>query len=108
MDMTTNTTNVTVDNLKDFQNGTAGGLTCFGVMNMPALDEYPYGPGFDWAALVSNSSSTSNTSSSGTTSTKSAPSATSAGANAAKKVSLAPLMVLPFTLALAIGAAGIA
>lgn len=66
MDTAFNTTNVTISNLSEFENGTAGGLTCFSVMEMPPLDEYPYGPGFGWSAVQVNASSMSSAISSST------------------------------------------
>jgi hypothetical protein len=55
IDRSFNTTNVTLDDVSSFENGTAPGLTCFSVMDAPPLDEYPYGPDFDWAALAGSS-----------------------------------------------------
>lgn len=107
--MITNTTNVTIENMSDFVNGTAGGLTCFGVMNMPELDEYPYGPDFNWSALAATGDTTSTAAESTATGMGSptgavpSPSSTSP----AERMSGSMLAVLPCALLLAVGAVGL-
>ena len=113
MDMTTNTTNVTIDNMSDFLNGTAGGLTCFGVMNMPELDEYPYGPNFNWSALAPVGEATTTSAGASATgmgsatgagsSTAASPSATSP----AQQITWSSLASIPCTLLLAVGVLGL-
>jgi len=111
IDQTSNSTNITIDNIGDYQtaqNGSeAGGLTCFRVTDMPALDEYPYGPGFDWAALAANSTPTSTGTVRPSASAGTPQSSSSAGSNDADKTVVSALLVLPLGLILSIGAAGL-
>jgi hypothetical protein len=117
-DITTNTTNITIDNMNDFVEGTAGGLTCFGVMQMPELDEYPYGPNFNWSALaaVDNNASTTTTASTAAstglnmgsaTGTDSVPSPSVAPQNSAERNTLTMQAIVFPALLLAVGAVGL-